>query len=47
MSLEEMRDGLLKEKDDEKREPNYKRGYVDGVLDMYNGVKKKRDECNE
>lgn len=40
MTLSEKRDQLLKEKVEEKKDPKYKEGYVDGVLDFFNLVKK-------
>lgn len=42
MTLEEMRDKLLREQTDEKKNPEYKHGYADGVLDMYNEEKKEK-----
>lgn len=45
MTLEEIRDNLLKEKYAEKQDANYSQGYIEGVLDMYNEAKKTKAEA--
>ena len=45
MTLEEKRDVLLRQKSDYKLESEYSKGYVDGVLDLYN-LAKKEELCH-
>lgn len=40
IKMEVVRDRLCREKTKEKKDPEYKKGYWDGVLDMYNESKK-------
>ena len=40
MTLEEIRDKFCKTKQEEKRDPKYTEGYIDGVLDIYNELKR-------
>lgn len=44
MTLKEIRDMLCGEKVDEKRDPQYNKGYVNGVLDFYNKMEKERKQ---